>query len=95
MNYSKLNNNYNGNVEFLYAKISANLTHFFGNTSLEEHKDVLRCYLAYKESSYNRFINAINYVNLIQPNKSIIDEIDKSNIIYSYCIGEYRMLPIL
>ena len=95
MNYSKLNNNYKGNVEFLYAKISANLTHFFGNTSLEEHKDVLRCYLAYKESSYNRFINAINYVNLIQPNKSIIDEIDKSNIIYSYCIGEYRMLPIL
>ncbi len=95
MNYLKLNKEYKGNVEFLYAKISANLIHFFGNTSLDEHKDVLRCYLSYKEASYNRFINSKNYVNLMLPNKSIIDEIDKSNIIYSYCIGEYRMLPIL
>jgi|GEM_PF-2326578 hypothetical protein len=40
MNYSKLNSNYKGNVEFLYAKISANLIHFFSNTSLDEHKDI-------------------------------------------------------
>lgn len=95
MNYLTKNKLYKGNIEFLYAKISANMIHFFGNSSLDEHKEVLYRYLSYKEASYHRFINPIEYLNAIFPNKSIIDEIDKSQIIYSYCIGEYRMLPIL
>jgi len=95
MNYLKKNKLYKGNLEFLYAKISANMIHFFGNSSLDEHKEVLYRYLSYKETSYSRFINSMEYLSSILPNQSIIDEIDKSHIIYSYCIGEYRMLPVL
>lgn len=95
MNYLTRNRLYKGNIEFLYAKISANMIHFFGNDSLDEHRKVLYRYLSYKEESYYRFLNSIEYLNAILPNNSIIDEIDKSAIIYSYCIGEYRMLPVL
>jgi hypothetical protein len=63
MNYLTKNKLYKGNVEFLYAKISANMIHFFGNYSLDEHKEVLYRYLLYKEASYRRFINSIEYLN--------------------------------
>ena len=95
MNYLTKNKLYKGNLEFLFAKISANMIHFFGNYSLDEHKEILYRYLSYKEESYHRFVNSFDYLSAILPNKSIIDEIDKSQIIYSYCIGEYRMLPVL
>ena len=95
MNYLTKNKLYKGNLEFLFAKISANMIHFFGNYSLDEHKKFLYRYLSYKEESYHRFVNSFDYLSAILPNKSIIDEIDKSQIIYSYCIGEYRMLPVL
>lgn len=95
MNYLERNRLYRGNLEFLYAKISANIIHFFGNSSLGEHREFLYRYLSFKEESYNRFVNSIDYLDTILPNKSVTEEIDKSQIIYSYCVGEYRILPIL
>lgn len=96
MNYLKKYKTKNtGNLQFLYAKISANLIHFFGNYSLDKHRNILYRYLSHKELIYNRFANPIQHLDSIIPNKEILSKIDTSRIIYSYCIGEYRMIPIL
>lgn len=94
MIYSRYTDEFIGNYEYLYAKISANLIHFFGNSSLTIHKQIVNEYLKYKNQSILTLNNADTLLKGENIDISIINKLKNSPIIYSYCIGEYRLLPI-
>ena len=64
-----------GNYEFLYAKISANLIHFFGDASLEKHKTIVRNYLKHKHQYDSNLSNANESIGNLVFDDTIIDNI--------------------
>jgi|GEM_PF-693920 len=94
MNYSRRSDDFVGNHEFLYAKISANLIHFFGDTSLENHKTIVCNYLNHKQQYDSHLSNISKFIHNLVFDDTIIGNITESPIIYSFCIGEYWLLPI-
>lgn len=94
MIYLKRDDELLGNYEFLYAKISANLIHYFGDSSLQNHTRIVNDYLKYKQQCERHLSNANKFSYNYVFDNTIISNIVNAPIIYSFCIGEYRLLPI-
>jgi hypothetical protein len=90
-----MKNNQIGNLQFLYAKLSANLIHFFNETSLEKHREIFLKNIVYKEHISSHLRNPKKHLKNIQPKEQILKLLEKTSIIYSFCIGEYRLIPAL